>query len=165
VNLESLRAAFLQRAEEDAARRRAEVEAECERRLAAARERARSLVEQAKLEGQTAGEEEGVRRRRLAERAAREKRLAARGEIYEALRSRAREDAFALRAEPGYGALLDRLADVARRQLGPAAAIEVDPAAGGILAHSGARSVDYTLPALVDRALVELDGEVEQLWR
>jgi vacuolar-type H+-ATPase subunit E/Vma4 len=166
VNLDSLRTAFVAQAEADIARRQAEIEAERERRLAAARDAARSLVEQAKLEGRAAGEGESSRRRRMARRAAHGTRLEARGALYDELRGRARAEVLVLRSEPGYGALLDRLAEAAREQLGADAAIERDPpAAGGIIGRYGRRSVDYTLPALVDRELAGMGKEVERLWR
>jgi vacuolar-type H+-ATPase subunit E/Vma4 len=166
MNLDSLRTAFLAQAEADAARRRVEVESEYERRLAAARVEASSLIEQGKLEGRTAGEHEGARRRSAARRRAREVQLGARGVLYEELRSRASAEALELRSDPRYSPLLDRLVAAAQARLGAAAELERDPPdAGGVRARSGSRSVDYTLPALADRALHDMDGEVEKLWR
>jgi vacuolar-type H+-ATPase subunit E/Vma4 len=166
VNLESLRTAFLEQAEAEAARRRAEVEAERERRLAGAQAEASSLVEQGKLDGRLAARQESARRRGAARRRAREALLGVCGAMYGELRSRARTEALELRSDPGYRALLDRLVEAARAQLGPEAEIETDlPYVGGVLGRAGSRSVDYTLPALADRALEELDGEVEMLWQ
>lgn len=166
MNLGPLRAALLEQADADAERRRGEVEAECARRLEAARAEAGVLVEQGRLEGRRAARQEGARRRGAAHRRAREAELAARGALFEELRSRARAGAVELRSDPGYPALLDRLTGAARAQLGADAEIEVDrPGGGGVGARSGRRSVDYTLPALADRALADLGGEVEKLWR
>jgi len=36
--------------------------------------------------------------------------------------------------------------------------------AGGVRASNGARHVDYTLDALVERCLERLGGRLEQLW-
>ena len=36
---------------------------------------------------------------------------------------------------------------------------------GGVVGRAGSTSVDYTLPALVERAIAELDGRLETLWR
>jgi vacuolar-type H+-ATPase subunit E/Vma4 len=166
MDLGSLRAAVLDEAEADVARRRAAVEVEAEHRLAAARAEAGALVEQGRLEGRLAGERESARRRGAASRSAREARLGARGSLYDELRSRAAAEALALRSEPGYRDLLDRLVATARAQLGAGAQLEIDPpGVGGVRARSGSRSVDYSLPVLVDRVLADLDGEVEKLWR
>jgi vacuolar-type H+-ATPase subunit E/Vma4 len=166
MNLEPLREALLDQAEAEAGHRRAEVEAEREQRLSAARAEAGSLVEQGRRDGRRAASQEGARRHGAAHRRAREARLEACGSLFEELRRRVRDEALGLRSDPSYPALLQRLAEAARSQLGPGAEIEVDcPDGGGVLARSGSRSVDYTLPALADRALEELDGEVERLWR
>jgi hypothetical protein len=165
MSLDQLRAAFLAEAEADAARRRVEVEAECERRRADAEAEASSIVEQGRLEGRLAGERESARLRGAARRRARELELGARGALFEQLRRDSRVGALELRSEAGYAALLDRYIKLARAQLGADAELDVDPPqAGGVRGRSGSRSVDYTLPALADRALAELDGEVERLW-
>jgi vacuolar-type H+-ATPase subunit E/Vma4 len=166
MNLGPLRDALLDEAEAGAERRRAEVEAERAKRLADARAKASALVEEGRLEGRRAAKQEGARRRGAARRRAREAELAARGALFEELRRRARAGAFGLRVDPTYPELLDRLAEAAQAQLGADAELEVDrPGTGGVVARSGRRSVDYTLPALADRALADLDGEVEKLWR
>lgn len=166
MNLESLRAAFVEQAEADAERRRAEIEAECEQLLSEARATASSLVEHGRHEGRLAGEQERARRRGTALRRAREAHLGARGALYRELRDRAGAEALQLRTHPDYELLLDRLAEAAKARLGAEAEIEVDPPdTGGVFARSGRRSVDYTLPALAERAIGELGREVEQLWR
>ncbi len=166
MNLGAIREAFLEQAETAAARRRAEVEAEFEQKLAEARAEASSLVEQGRLDGRLAAGHESSRRRGAARRHVREARLGARGALYQELRARARAEALDLRSDPRYAALLDRLAEAARAQLGTGAEIEIDPpGAGGVLARSGSKSVDYTLLVLVDRALEELGAEVARLWR
>ena len=71
-----------------------------------------------------------------------------------------------LRQADGYPALLERLARAARDQLGPDADVEVDPPGlGGVIGRAGRTSVDYTLPALVDRSIAALGDELERLWR
>ena len=57
-----------------------------------------------------------------------------------------------LRGAAGYPALLERLTRAARDQLGADAEVEVDPGIGGVIGRTGRTSVDYTLPALADRA-------------
>jgi vacuolar-type H+-ATPase subunit E/Vma4 len=70
-----------------------------------------------------------------------------------------------LRHDPRYPDLLDVLEDMARHQLGPSARVDRDPiSAGGVTATVGPRQVDYSLPALADRALDALGDEVIALW-
>jgi vacuolar-type H+-ATPase subunit E/Vma4 len=69
-----------------------------------------------------------------------------------------------MRADPRYPALLDHLEAEACEQLGQGAIIERDPDAGGVVAVADQRRVDYTLPALADRALAAHADEVAQLW-
>ena len=69
----------------------------------------------------------------------------------------------AMRDDPRYSALLDRLETLARTQLGAAVDIE-HPPEGGIVAIDGPRRVDYRLVALAERELEELADEVAALW-
>jgi vacuolar-type H+-ATPase subunit E/Vma4 len=166
MNLEPLRRALQGQAATEARRRRAEVEQECERLHAEAEAQARSLGEEARLEGELAAAREAGRRRAAAHRRARELELQAQRSLLDQLRLRSQEAALGLRSDPRYAELLDRLASSARSQLGPEARVEIDPpSAGGLTARAGSRSVDYSLRVLVDRAIEELDGEVEALWR
>ena len=166
MNLEPLRTAIRAQAEAEAERRRADAEAERERALAQARAEAAALVERARLEGRRAGVHEGAHRRGAARRRAREELLRARGSLFEELRRHARAEVPALRSDPAYPRLVERLEEAARRQLGADAEIVADrPGTGGVSGSSGRRSVDYTLAALVDRAIDDLKGEVEGLWR
>jgi vacuolar-type H+-ATPase subunit E/Vma4 len=166
MNLESLRIALRVEAETEVARRRAQVDEACERRLAEAQATAREVTEQGRLEGVQAATRESLRRRAAANRRARELRLAAERALLDELRLRARQAALQLRVDPRYGDLLERVSQVARSQLGADTEVVVDPPdIGGVLARAGSTSVDYTLPALVDRAIAELDGQLETLWR
>ncbi len=76
-----------------------------------------------------------------------------------------RHEAMHLRDDPRYTRLLDGLAAAARQQLGPAATITRDPVdVGGVIGRAGDQSVDYTLPALAERALGPLGQEAVALW-
>lgn len=166
MNLGSLRTALRVEAETQAAKRLAEVDEACKRRLAEAHARARELAHEGRLEGARLAERNSLRRRAAANRRARELRLAAERGLVEELRLRAGEGALLLRKDPRYGELIDRVSQAARSQLGADAEVEVDPPdVGGVRARAGSTSVDYTLPALVDRAIAELDGQLEMLWR
>lgn len=70
-----------------------------------------------------------------------------------------------LPSDPRYPDLLVHLERLARNQLGPDVEIERDPDGfGGVIGRHGSRRVDYTLPALGDRALNQLGDDTEQLW-
>lgn len=91
--------------------------------------------------------------------------LRAQAQIQHDLVDDVRVAALALRNEPRYPALLDRLEDMARIQLGESVEIERDPPGeGGVRGTAGNRRVDYTLGALADRAVGALAEEVAQLW-
>jgi vacuolar-type H+-ATPase subunit E/Vma4 len=166
MNLESLRTALLGEAETEVVRRCAQVDEACERRLAEAQAKAAELIEQARLEGVHAAAKDSLRRRGAANRQARELRLAAQRGLIDELRLRAVETALQLREDSRYAELLERVSRVARSQLGADAEVELDPPGlGGVMARAGTTSVDYTVPTLVDRAIAELDGQLETLWR
>ncbi len=166
MNLEPLRAALRAETDAEAEGQRAEAEEAGARRLAEARTQANAIVEQARLDGEQAAEREARRRRASASRRARELRLEAERSLVDELRLRAHAAALQLRTDRRYPELLERLSEAARSQLGPDAELEVDPpGVGGVVAGAGSTSVDYSLPALVDRAIEELDGKLESLWR
>jgi vacuolar-type H+-ATPase subunit E/Vma4 len=76
-----------------------------------------------------------------------------------------RHDAMRLRDDPRYAQLLDGLEAAARRQLGPDTIITRDPTvAGGIIGSDGDRNLEYTLPALAERALGSLGRRTAELW-
>jgi len=84
----------------------------------------------------------------------------------EELQRRSREAILRLHDDSRYPELLDRLVRTARDQLGPDAEVELDPPGlGGVIGRKGRTSVDYTLPALVDRTIASLGDELEVLWR
>jgi vacuolar-type H+-ATPase subunit E/Vma4 len=166
MTLEPLREAL--RAETDAELKRnlGEVEAECARLVAEAEAEARALARQGRLDGEAAAAREGARRRAAATRKAREIRLRARQRQVEELARLAREAVLGARSDGRYPALLERLAATVHEQLGPGAEIEVTPGGTpGVIGRRGAAVVDYTLPTLADRAIADLDEEVERLWR
>jgi vacuolar-type H+-ATPase subunit E/Vma4 len=165
MNLDSLRIALRVEAETAAAQRLAEVDEARERRLAEAHARARELAEQGRLEGARLAQRNSLRRRAAANRHARESLLAAQSELLDELRLRATEAALELRTDPRYGELLERVSALAKSQLGTDAEVEADAELGGVVGRAGSTSVDYTLPALVERATAELDGQLETLWR
>jgi vacuolar-type H+-ATPase subunit H len=148
---------------------------EADRLLTAARTHAREVVDRAEQDVADAVAD-AVRRRTIASRAhadqirararadAHAEQLAARERNLQELRRAVRDAALRLRHDRRYPALLDDLQVMARAQLGPDARIERDPTpVGGIVATAGRRRVDYSLPALADRAIAA-HPEVESLW-
>jgi vacuolar-type H+-ATPase subunit E/Vma4 len=165
-NLEPLRAALRAETDAEIGAHLEAVAAECARLLAEAEAEAHRLVRQGRHDGERAAAKEAIRRRATAMRRAREIRLQARQRQIEELRRRAREAVLRVRDDDGYPALLERLAVEVRRQLGPAATVEPDPdGLGGVIGRHGPRSVDYSLPALVERVIEDLDTDLERLWR
>ena len=166
MNVEPLRGALRAEVEAEASSSRAAVDAECARRLADAHARAGELIREGRLVGERAVARESLRRRAAAARHGRELRLAAQRAVLDELRARAREGSLELVGDARYPALLAGLERAAKDQLGSDAELEVDPAGeGGVRAHAGSRSVDYTLPALVEREIAELGDELLELWR
>jgi vacuolar-type H+-ATPase subunit E/Vma4 len=165
VDAGPLRSALLEQRHAEAERVLAHAEERAEARLAEAETTGRALVEQARAEGVAAAAIAGAHEEARARRQARALVLAAKREVFEESRRRALAAAHALRSEPGYASLLERLSARARRQLGASAILEIDPPAGGVRASNGARHVDYTLDALVERCLAQLGTEVEALCR
>ena len=155
----------------------AQAEADVERILETADDRAASVLAEAEAEGTALVEDarsEGASVASVAEahveararRRARTLVLGAQRDLYRELRREALEAARALRQDPLYPDLLDRLSAEARAQLGDDTALEVDPPdVGGVRASSGRRHVDYTLDALAERCLARLGSRVERLWR
>jgi vacuolar-type H+-ATPase subunit E/Vma4 len=165
VKLAALEQALLADAEAEAKRAEHEAETAARERLADAEARARALVEQARLEGERLAAREGARRLGAARRRARERRLEAQRALYEEARAKAREAALALRDDPRYPELLERLRRAAIAQLGTDAELTVDPPdRGGVIARAGAVQADYTLPTLADRALDASGTELKRLW-
>jgi vacuolar-type H+-ATPase subunit E/Vma4 len=144
----------------------ADAEAAARAELEHARAAADELVERARAEAATAAELEAGRARAQAEQRARRLVLAARKGVYDDFRRDALSAAMALRDSSDYPLLLERLARVARSQLGEGAELEVDPPhLGGVRARAGRRHVDYTLPVLVARCVEAHGEELERLWR
>lgn len=163
--LEPVRAALLEEAEA----RAADIAEDAIREAAA-------LVEEAE-EAAEAAIARAVRRARTAADARTEHAIErARAESHrrilltkETIRARALDAAhraaLAMREDPRYPALLDHLETTALGQLGVDAFVERDPdGVGGVVATQGERRVDYTLAALVDRALDRRSDELAGLW-
>ena len=166
MNVAPLRRALLSVAEAEAESVVGDASSRAARELSDARAEVAALVERARAEGEAAARHDALRVVARARREGRALLLGAQREVYDELRRRAHAAVEELRFEPAYPRLLDRLEGVARAQLGPGAAVEVDPPeVGGVRASSGRRRIDLTLPTLAERCLAGLGGDLERLWR
>jgi vacuolar-type H+-ATPase subunit E/Vma4 len=165
MNVEPLREAMLGLARADAERIAAEAEARASAALAEAGTWADELVARARAEAEAAAAAETASELRRARDEGRTRVLRARRAVYDELRREAHAAALALRGDPDYPELLERLAAAARRTLGEDAEVLLDPpGVGGVVARAGGRRVDLTLPTLVERCLSSLGPELEGLW-
>jgi vacuolar-type H+-ATPase subunit E/Vma4 len=161
--LAPVRAHMLRRASDQAGRILGDAHHEAASIVTQARLSAERAVSQAREEGrrEAAGLAAAERSRGRGE--ARSVLLSAQREIHQELRGRVRDAVAGLRDEPGYGQLLERLTDMARRAAGPDAVVTAAEA-GGVVAHSAGVLVDCSLPRLADRAVEALAGDVRALW-
>ena len=165
VRLDPVREALLAQAEAEAERVVGRAERRAKDQVARAEEHRAALVRQARAEGEAAAEREAAVELARARRRARTHVLVAQREIFDDVRAAALEAAERLRSEPGYPDLLERLADLARDELGADAEIVFDPPSGGVVGSSGTRRVDYTLSAIVERCVARHAVDLERLWR
>lgn len=163
MKLDTFRDAVMREAREEAGRLLDAAERDARRVLDEARERADDLVERARREGREAAEREMRRRRAEAQREARTRVQEARRDAVDHLRRRGLELLRERRGTEEYAGLMERLGATARDQLGSGVRIETGD--DGLVASVDGRRVDYRLPALVDRLMEELGGELEELWR
>jgi vacuolar-type H+-ATPase subunit E/Vma4 len=131
--------------------------------LRQARHAADAAVALASAQGRADAAPAAAAEQALARDQARSILLGARRQAYQDLRAQVLAEVGGLRTEPGYEALLSRLATIATRAAGPGAAVTVQPE-GGVVARSGDIVVDCTLPRLAIRAVDELGDQVRQLW-
>lgn len=164
MTLDAFRDAVLGDARHHARRLTEDADEQARQRIEDAERQATQLRDRARQEGQEAAERELRRRRAGVHRQAREQVLVARRAALDQLRTAAL-DRLADRLAAGQDDTLQQhLEELARRQLGDAAELEIDPE-GGVVGRADGRCVDYRFPTLVDRAIRQLGTEVEELWR
>ncbi|MCI4354229.1 MAG: hypothetical protein L3K06_02550 [Thermoplasmata archaeon] len=161
MKLDPYREALLQEIRERADAMRGEATRDAIDRATQARERADRMIREARADGEAAAERETALGHVRARRRARRVVLEARRAALVRLRRAALDAAMAARSEPAYGVLLERLAALARDQLGAGARLTVDPPdAGGVVAEVDGRRVDYTIAALVERILAQASSAI-----
>lgn len=126
---------------------------------------AKEILSKAEAEGGAAAARESAHRLVAAKRQARRRVLEAQRAAYDALFDSALATVERGRDRPPYASLEDKLAQTATTALGADASVQRDPEGkGGILARLDGRSVDLTLPVLVQRCIAELGKDISKLW-
>jgi hypothetical protein len=149
------------RARADALLRDARVQAQ--QILSKSSDGAAALIENAEKEGAEAAALDTSREWTAARRRARGIILAAQEGVYGDLQAAA---AAAVHADPSYPVLLARLADEARRRLGPGADVDVDASGDlGVCATRKDRHIAWALDSIVRDSIERLGPEIEELWR
>lgn len=163
--LEPVRRALLEDSEAQAERIIAEATHEADLSVGTAEQEAAEEVRQAERRGAASAKVRADQALALARTEAHGEVLQSRDDLRQRLHRAARAAAIGLADDPRYPDLIDTLEQLARNQLGSTAEIQRDPGGlGGVVAVDGSRRVDYTLPALAERALESLADEVAQLW-
>lgn len=164
-SVEPARDALLADARERARQLLEQADEEARELIAQAQRDAEELIARTRDEGLAAGRTQAAHDAGRERALARWEVLAAQRAVYDDTCRRARTEVMAVRDEPGYPELLERLTAAARRELGDGAELAIDPPGlGGIRARAGSRRVDYTLPALADRCVRDLGPALAQLW-
>lgn len=165
VTVERLRRSVLASVASEAEVERARARAEHDARIEEARERAAVILEDARRKHEAEVEAVIAERSARVQREARGLVLAAQAEAYALFAQDALEAVLALRGTQDYERLCSRLASDARALLGERVQLEIDPpAVGGVIGSVEGRLVDYSLPALVDRAIADLGTAVARVW-
>lgn len=158
--LDPVRATHLERARARAEAIARGARAEAHQIFASSTADADALTEQAEREGESSADLDTNHAWTAARRRARGILLAAQKDVYEELRSAA---AGAIQSDTRYESFLQRLADEARRRLGPGAEVHVD--GSEIRGTRKERHVHWSLQDLIDESLGRLGADVEELWR
>jgi vacuolar-type H+-ATPase subunit E/Vma4 len=137
--------------------------AQAQRILTRSQAEAAALIARAEQEGDEAADLDTGREWASARRRARGIILATQREVYVELVAAV---AAGVRSDPRYKALLQRLADAARRALGPGAEVMIDPAGDrGVTASRKDRHVEWPLEKIVEQSLARLGPGIQELWR
>ncbi len=160
--LEPASAELLRRAAQEATDILAVASDEADALLARARRDAEAEVERARAAGAAQAEPVAAAELGRSRRTARSAMLGAELRTHDEIAGQIRSAVLGLRDEPGYPALRDRLAAMARRRAGPGAQVTEHPD-GGVIARTGGVVVDCSLPRLADRAIEELGTRIAGL--
>ena len=161
--LDPVREALLEdaRARAEHLRRSAQEEADALR--AAAQRDADAILAEAVADGERTARSAAALRSARVRRQAHETVLAQQSAIRAELQRQVAESAAALRTDPRYAELMARLTERSRAVLGPDAVASPSPH-GGVVARSGTRHLDLSLPTLAAQTLESMTPEVSALW-
>lgn len=162
--LQPVRRALLEEAQAAAAQILAEARAESDQIVARAQAESDEAVGHARHRAALAAQQRNEEGLAAARREAHSSVLRTRAELRHELTAQVYAAAERLVTDPRYPALLDRLEELARAQLGQGALVTRDPRpGGGVVARAGSRQVDYRLRALADLALAAVADDDEIL--
>lgn len=130
--------------------------------LEQARQQAAQAVADAAADGRAQARSVAAAQLGLSRRSAREQLLGSDLTAYEYLAGQIRNAVLALRIEPGYSQLRDRLAQAASAAAGPGATI-TEPPDGGAVASAPGIVIDCSLGRLAERAIVALGPAIAAL--
>ena len=162
ATLDVVRAAVVHDARERASADVAAARADADAVLGSAGRKAEAILAQARADGEAAALRTSAAVVAAARREGRERVLAARRRVYDELRRAARATV-AGTGDSAVEALFARLEELARRRLGPNAAVFRSPA--GVRATAGARTIEVTVDDAIDRELEQLGERVAELWQ
>jgi vacuolar-type H+-ATPase subunit E/Vma4 len=157
------RDAMLRQASEQAAEIVRQARRQAQEAIGQARRDAAAQVRSAAEAGRSQAVPLAAAVRNRGRRDARTALLSAQREAYEELCARVRAAVSALRDDPGYGQLAERLRRDAGRAAGPGAVVTEAPA-GGVVARGPGTVVDCSLPRLADAAVAALGDQLAWLW-
>jgi vacuolar-type H+-ATPase subunit E/Vma4 len=158
-----VREALLEDARARAERVRRDAQEQADAVRAAAQSDAATIRAEAAADGERTARSEAALRSAQMRRRAHETVLAAQNAVRLELQRQVTAAACALRADPRYPQLLARLTERSRAVLGPDAVVSPSPL-GGVVAQSGSRHLDLSLPTLAAQALESMAREVRVLW-
>ncbi|HEX5332250.1 MAG TPA: hypothetical protein VFW79_06365 [Cellulomonas sp.] len=156
---ESLLSAARARAEQLG--RSAQEEADAVR--AAAQHEADEILAAAVADGERTARSAAALRSARVRREAHETVLAQRSAIRAELQRQVAEAATALQSDPRYAELVARLTESCRAVLGRDADVSPSPL-GGVVARSGSRHLDLSLPTLAAQTLEAMADDVSEVW-
>lgn len=164
MSLGAVRSTILANAEVEAAAEVARAETSAAQQVQSARDAAATRVAEAHAAAEVDADAQFTIERAAVRRQARRIVLEAQARARSALVRDAISSLQARRGTATYQELIDRFAQRSKEQLGPDTDIR-ESEAGGVIGTCGRRSVDYTLPAVVERAVDAIGPDIEELWR
>ncbi|MGH3475660.1 MAG: hypothetical protein ACRDQD_02340 [Nocardioidaceae bacterium] len=161
--LQSVRTALLRRASADADRIAEAARRDADSHAATARAQVDAVLHRVATDTEAQALEEVVVARTDSRREARVAELAAQRDAYDEFHRRVLSSVVALRHDPAYPEVQDRLTAQAQRALGPDAAITEAPE-GGVIGEAPGRRLDLSLSSIAERAVAAAGVRVAKLW-